>query len=261
MYYVFLVIQWHQKMNWQRIQTTALSVGRKWKRQGSCLVHICSIRKFQYIINDSQLYESNVIWKRTISNLLNSINVKQQVSNVYSFVLISFDFDTKLSLTRHVWNNVSLNNNNFISFVVRVCNRGWNKTLLVQHAAWHWVSSLLDLWTCPPVLIPCWMRTCRMTAKLLLVVSRIISSILTVLSYCFMITSDKYTTYIEQWFALCAGSRYVSWLPSFSVEVTHAQPLRFDPQPAQTSQLDAMARQVIVFYCYCKYNMLRAYVL
>lgn len=41
------------------------------------------------------------------------------------------------------------------------------------------------------------------------------------------------------------GSRYVSWLPSFSVEVTHTQLLRSDqPQPAQTSQLDAMARQV-----------------
>ncbi|PSN50961.1 hypothetical protein C0J52_07636 [Blattella germanica] len=41
------------------------------------------------------------------------------------------------------------------------------------------------------------------------------------------------------------GSRYVSWLPSFSVEVTHTQLLRSDqPQLAQTSQLDAMARQV-----------------
>ncbi|KAJ4427703.1 hypothetical protein ANN_25355 [Periplaneta americana] len=44
---------------------------------------------------------------------------------------------------------------------------------------------------------------------------------------------------------LVSGSRYVSWLPSFSVEVTHTQLLRSDqPQPAQTSQLDAMARQV-----------------
>jgi autocrine motility factor receptor len=44
---------------------------------------------------------------------------------------------------------------------------------------------------------------------------------------------------------LILGSRYVSWLPSFSVEVTHTQLLRSDqPQPAQTSQLDAMARQV-----------------
>ncbi|XP_068082560.1 E3 ubiquitin-protein ligase AMFR [Anabrus simplex] len=41
------------------------------------------------------------------------------------------------------------------------------------------------------------------------------------------------------------GSRYVSWLPSFSVEVTHTQLLRSDQtQPAQTSQLDSMARQV-----------------
>ncbi|KAK7874530.1 hypothetical protein R5R35_013108 [Gryllus longicercus] len=41
------------------------------------------------------------------------------------------------------------------------------------------------------------------------------------------------------------GSRYVSWLPSFSVEVTHTQLFRSNQaQPAQTSQLDAMARQV-----------------
>lgn len=41
------------------------------------------------------------------------------------------------------------------------------------------------------------------------------------------------------------GSRYVSWLPSFSVEVTHTQLLRNDNvQPTHTSQLDAMARQV-----------------
>lgn len=43
------------------------------------------------------------------------------------------------------------------------------------------------------------------------------------------------------------GSRYVSWLPSFSVEVSHGtMPLgavRQDP-PAPNSQLDAMARQV-----------------
>lgn len=36
-----------------------------------------------------------------------------------------------------------------------------------------------------------------------------------------------------------AGSRYVSWLPSFSVEVT-----RVRPPPPQHHQLDAMARQV-----------------
>ncbi|KAG8236856.1 hypothetical protein J437_LFUL017221 [Ladona fulva] len=42
------------------------------------------------------------------------------------------------------------------------------------------------------------------------------------------------------------GSRYVSWLPSFSVEVTHTQLLQFDdhPRPASTSQLDSMARQI-----------------
>lgn len=44
------------------------------------------------------------------------------------------------------------------------------------------------------------------------------------------------------------GSRYVSWLPSFSVEVTHTQllPQGGVRQPAlQTSQLDNMARQVL----------------
>lgn len=39
------------------------------------------------------------------------------------------------------------------------------------------------------------------------------------------------------------GSRYVSWLPSFSVEVTHTQ-LMNRPHHIQTSQLDNMARQV-----------------
>ncbi|KAL3288044.1 hypothetical protein HHI36_002496 [Cryptolaemus montrouzieri] len=39
------------------------------------------------------------------------------------------------------------------------------------------------------------------------------------------------------------GSRYVSWLPSFSVEVSHAQLVRQEA-PASNSQLDAMARQV-----------------
>uniref|UniRef100_A0A1B6GPE6 RING-type domain-containing protein n=1 Tax=Cuerna arida TaxID=1464854 RepID=A0A1B6GPE6_9HEMI len=39
------------------------------------------------------------------------------------------------------------------------------------------------------------------------------------------------------------GSRYVSWLPSFSVEVTHTQLLHTN-QPTHTSQLDAMARTV-----------------
>lgn len=40
------------------------------------------------------------------------------------------------------------------------------------------------------------------------------------------------------------GSRYVSWLPSFSVEVSHAQLVRTDHNAASNSQLDAMARQV-----------------
>lgn len=42
------------------------------------------------------------------------------------------------------------------------------------------------------------------------------------------------------------GSRYVSWFPSFSVEVTHTQLLpRTRQTPIQTSQLDNMARQVL----------------
>lgn len=43
------------------------------------------------------------------------------------------------------------------------------------------------------------------------------------------------------------GSRYVSWLPSFSVEVSHAQLLGspFNRNAAPNSQLDAMGRQVI----------------
>ncbi|XP_048778287.2 E3 ubiquitin-protein ligase AMFR-like [Ostrea edulis] len=41
------------------------------------------------------------------------------------------------------------------------------------------------------------------------------------------------------------GSRYVSWFPSFSVEVTHTQLLPGGRQrPVHTSQLDSMARQV-----------------
>ncbi|CAG9854032.1 unnamed protein product [Phyllotreta striolata] len=39
------------------------------------------------------------------------------------------------------------------------------------------------------------------------------------------------------------GSRYVSWLPSFSVEVSHVQAIRQNHM-ATNSQLDAMARQV-----------------
>ncbi|KAJ8962765.1 hypothetical protein NQ318_001164 [Aromia moschata] len=40
------------------------------------------------------------------------------------------------------------------------------------------------------------------------------------------------------------GSRYVSWLPSFSVEVSHIQAIRQNHVTASNSQLDAMARQV-----------------
>ncbi|KAG5894686.1 hypothetical protein JTB14_034734 [Gonioctena quinquepunctata] len=40
------------------------------------------------------------------------------------------------------------------------------------------------------------------------------------------------------------GSRYVSWLPSFSVEVSHVQAIRQNHIAASNSQLDAMARQV-----------------
>ncbi|XP_041375159.1 E3 ubiquitin-protein ligase AMFR-like [Gigantopelta aegis] len=40
------------------------------------------------------------------------------------------------------------------------------------------------------------------------------------------------------------GSRYVSWLPSFSVEVTHTNLLPGQQTHIQTSQLDNMARQV-----------------
>lgn len=47
------------------------------------------------------------------------------------------------------------------------------------------------------------------------------------------------------------GSRYVSWLPSFSVEVTHTQLLPqggVRPPAIQTSQLDNMARQVLALF-------------
>ncbi|XP_050421923.1 E3 ubiquitin-protein ligase AMFR-like [Adelges cooleyi] len=46
------------------------------------------------------------------------------------------------------------------------------------------------------------------------------------------------------------GSRYLSWLPSFSVEVTHS--LR-PPAQMQTSQVETMARQVMQMFPY--YNM------
>jgi len=41
------------------------------------------------------------------------------------------------------------------------------------------------------------------------------------------------------------GSRYLSWLPSFSVEVTHS--LRPTTQ-IHTSQIETMARQVKIVY-------------
>ena len=47
---------------------------------------------------------------------------------------------------------------------------------------------------------------------------------------------------------MCAGSRYISWLPSFSVEVTHSHGFTGVPvaqqDRVQTSQLDNMTRQV-----------------
>uniref|UniRef100_T1ISV8 RING-type domain-containing protein n=1 Tax=Strigamia maritima TaxID=126957 RepID=T1ISV8_STRMM len=51
------------------------------------------------------------------------------------------------------------------------------------------------------------------------------------------------------------GSRYVSWLPSFSVEVTHA-PLLRDRQQVQTSQLDSMARQVQQMFSHMPLNVI-----
>lgn len=47
------------------------------------------------------------------------------------------------------------------------------------------------------------------------------------------------------------GSRYLSWLPSFSVEVTHSlrPPAQFTPQ-LHTSQLETMARQVLQLFPY-----------
>ncbi|XP_074037010.1 E3 ubiquitin-protein ligase AMFR isoform X2 [Leptinotarsa decemlineata] len=46
------------------------------------------------------------------------------------------------------------------------------------------------------------------------------------------------------------GSRYVSWLPSFSVEVSHAQAIRQNHIAASNSQLDAMARQVQTLFAH-----------
>ncbi|XP_076110911.1 E3 ubiquitin-protein ligase AMFR-like isoform X1 [Mytilus galloprovincialis] len=54
------------------------------------------------------------------------------------------------------------------------------------------------------------------------------------------------------------GSRYVSWLPSFSVEVTHTQLLPHGGArlPAlQTSQLDNMARQVLSVFPHMPVNL------
>ncbi|XP_053401749.1 E3 ubiquitin-protein ligase AMFR-like [Mercenaria mercenaria] len=52
------------------------------------------------------------------------------------------------------------------------------------------------------------------------------------------------------------GSRYVSWLPSFSVEVTHTNMLANNrPTPAQTSQLDNMARQVLQVFPHMPLNV------
>ena len=48
-----------------------------------------------------------------------------------------------------------------------------------------------------------------------------------------------------------AGSRYVSWLPSFSVEVTHTQIIGDTrAQQLQTSQLDNMVCQPYFYFNY-----------
>uniref|UniRef100_A0A646QCX6 AMFR n=1 Tax=Hemiscolopendra marginata TaxID=943146 RepID=A0A646QCX6_9MYRI len=52
------------------------------------------------------------------------------------------------------------------------------------------------------------------------------------------------------------GSRYVSWLPSFSVEVTHTQLLVERQQASQTSQLDNMARQVQQMFPHMPLNLI-----
>lgn len=54
------------------------------------------------------------------------------------------------------------------------------------------------------------------------------------------------------------GSRYVSWFPSFSVEVTHTQllPNGQQPPPIQTSQLDSMARQVETVFPHIPLNVI-----
>ncbi|XP_050537549.1 E3 ubiquitin-protein ligase AMFR-like isoform X2 [Daktulosphaira vitifoliae] len=50
------------------------------------------------------------------------------------------------------------------------------------------------------------------------------------------------------------GSRYLSWLPSFSVEVTHS--LRPSSQNIQSSQIDTMARQVLQLFPYYTMQMI-----
>lgn len=53
------------------------------------------------------------------------------------------------------------------------------------------------------------------------------------------------------------GSRYVSWFPSFSVEVTHTTNMLAHNRltPAQTSQLDNMARQVLQVFPHMPRNV------
>ncbi|XP_042899201.1 E3 ubiquitin-protein ligase AMFR [Parasteatoda tepidariorum] len=53
------------------------------------------------------------------------------------------------------------------------------------------------------------------------------------------------------------GSRYVSWFPSFSVEVSHTSLLGDRPQiiPIQTSQLDSMVHQVLQLFPHMPYNL------
>ncbi|XP_014780463.1 E3 ubiquitin-protein ligase AMFR [Octopus bimaculoides] len=52
------------------------------------------------------------------------------------------------------------------------------------------------------------------------------------------------------------GSRYVSWLPSFSVEVTHTQLLPSRLPAAQTSVVDSMARQVHLVFPHIPLNVI-----
>ncbi|GAB1598355.1 E3 ubiquitin-protein ligase AMFR-like [Argonauta hians] len=52
------------------------------------------------------------------------------------------------------------------------------------------------------------------------------------------------------------GSRYVSWLPSFSVEVTHTQLLPGRMPAIQTSVVDSMARQVHLVFPHIPLNII-----